>query len=93
MIQFVAVVIVLAFSACTCWTIAKAFDGDSLLNPWSFLSFLLVSIAGTVLLLAAQEEEQKGPCLHYETQMYWNAGVKAMMPARVCTQRAEWIKE
>ncbi|QZP24185.1 hypothetical protein [Pseudomonas mosselii] len=43
------------------------------------------------LLYAAKAESDKGPCLHYETQMHWNAATKTMMPARVCVDRGEWV--
>ena len=90
---FIVVVLFLGFFVLLGWLITKAMDSDSLFNPFSFASFLMAAIGLTVLIYAAEMEESKGPCLNYETQIYWNSATKTMMPARVCTQRAEWIKE
>jgi len=38
-------------------------------------------------------EESKGPCVKYETKMYYNAATKTMMPAKVCVERGEWEEE
>lgn len=35
----------------------------------------------------------KRPCMKYETEYVYNSEVKAMMPARVCVEYGEWIKE
>lgn len=71
---------------------SRAMDSDSLLNKWSLASFLWASVCLAVALQASISQEEKGPCLHYETQMHWNAGTKTMMPARVCVSRGEWVK-
>ncbi|QZA71294.1 hypothetical protein AH02_52 [Pseudomonas phage AH02] len=93
MIEFIYVSGVLAYFILIAYTFAMAFDDcESLINPWSFACFFLCAIAGTVFVIAGSMEEERGPCIHYETQLYWNASAKAMMPARVCTQRAEWVK-
>lgn len=90
---FVSVVIILAYLAATMWAVIQAIEREALFGPYSVLAFMLIAVGLSVLVYAAARDEEKGPCLHYETQLYWNASVKAMMPARVCTQRAEWIKE
>ena len=38
------------------------------------------------------ESNNIGPCVKYETQMYYNAATKTMMPARVCIERGEWVE-
>lgn len=52
--------------------------------------FWIVSLA--VFFYLADESNNKGPCVKYETQMHYNAAVKTMMPARVCVQRGEWVE-
>ena len=39
------------------------------------------------------KDEEKGPCAQYETQLYYNAATKTMMPAKVCVLRGEWVEE
>ena len=39
----------------------------------------------------AIQQDAKGPCVHYEMQLYYNAATKTMMPAKVCTIRGEWV--
>ena len=39
------------------------------------------------------ENAQSGPCLSWETRMYYNAPTRTMRPVRVCTSRGEWIDE
>lgn len=90
---FIGVVIVLGYLVLLCWLMARAIDYDSLFNRCSYAAFILAAVGCTVLVYAAASEESTGPCLHYETQMYWNASTKSMMPARVCTLRAEWVEE
>lgn len=70
----------------------QAFIQDYLVNPWmgAFLIWAVFIVA--VLIAAADQDEKKGPCLRYETSMYWNSGTKTMMPARICVERAEWVK-
>lgn len=46
----------------------------------------------SVLIYAAKQENEKGPCLEYQTKMAWNAATKTTMPARVCVERGEWVK-
>lgn len=90
---FFGVVIVLAYLVLTSWAALKAAEQSSLFGPYGGLAFLLAAVGLSVFVYAASVEEEKGPCLHYETEMYWNASVKAMMPARVCTLRAEWVEQ
>ena len=52
--------------------------------------FWIVSLA--VFFYFVGELNNKGPCVKYETQMYYNPATKTMMPARVCVQRGEWEK-
>lgn len=52
--------------------------------------FWIVTFA--FLCYAADESDNKGPCVKYETQMHYNPAVKLMMPARVCVQRGEWVE-
>lgn len=70
----------------------KAFLCESLLNVWSISAFAVTSFFLGLIMYASSEDEANGPCIQYETQMYWNAGAKTMMPARSCTMRAEWVK-
>lgn len=90
---FVTVVIILAYFVATLWAAFKAIDREKLFCPHGVLAFMLIAIGLSILAYAFDIDEKKGPCLHYETQMYWNASVKSMMPARVCTQRAEWVEQ
>lgn len=52
--------------------------------------FWIVSLA--VVFYFVDEENNKGPCVKYETQMHYNPAVKMMMPARVCVLRGEWVE-
>lgn len=87
----IAGAIAVAVIAITATLMIQAFCQDSLLNPWmaGFLVWSVFVFAG--MIAASAKEEQKGPCLRYETSMYWNAATKTMMPARVCVERAEWV--
>ena len=38
------------------------------------------------------KENERGPCVQYETQMHYNAATKTTMPARVCVLRGEWVE-
>ena len=89
---FIAVVVVLAALILAGFLLMRAADSYSLFSSWSILAFLWLAICLSVIAQAAIDEEERGPCLSYETQMYWNAGTKSMMPARICVQRAEWVK-
>lgn len=92
MIVFISVVICLAALTFAGFLLIRASDSNSLFSIWTISAFLWIAICMSVVASAAIEEEERGPCLSYETQMYWNAGTKSMMPARVCVQRAEWVK-
>ena len=77
------------------WTM-DSFISDS---SWLFRAAMLLTtiafwagiITGMVYL--SNEEEKKGPCVEYETQMHYNPALKMMMPAKVCTKRGEWVNE
>lgn len=90
---FVTVVIFLAYVVAMMWAFFQALERNRLFGRYSVLTFILVAVGLSIFVYAAARDKEKGPCLHYETQLYWNASVKAMMPARVCTQRAEWVEQ
>ena len=78
-----------------CYTTFKAmgaaFDYG---NPlWIAAAFVLWAAVIGFMINAYDSEENKGPCLRYETSMYYNAGTKTMMPARRCAERAEWVQQ
>ena len=50
---------------------------------------LFMVIAPMVFLIS--KEQEKGPCVAYETQLHYNAATKTMMPAKVCVNRGEWV--
>jgi hypothetical protein len=69
-----------------------AFEQDSLANPYSFSGLALAIGFIALMLYAGDEADKQGPCLRYETSMYYNSATKTMMPARRCVERAEWVK-
>jgi len=59
---------------------------------------IIVALASWAAFIAgiafgASKAEEKGPCAQYETQLYYNAATKTMMPAKVCVLRGEWVEE
>lgn len=84
-------IFVVSFIALGCFLVVKAADEYTLMNPYSFGAFAWAVLLVAALSYAAAHEDDKGPCLRYETSMYWNAATKTMMPARVCVERAEWV--
>jgi hypothetical protein len=75
------------------WTFAafQAFCADSIKARW-ICGAIAVALMAWVLGLMI-EEGSSGPCVQWETQMHYNSATKSMMPARVCVNRGEWIKE
>lgn len=77
------------------WTMACFVDHSN----WLFRSGMLLAticfwaaiITGMVYL--SKEENKKGPCVEYGTQMHYNPALKMMMPTKVCTKRGEWVNE
>lgn len=92
MMIFVACMVIIGVLIALVFLTGRAMDSGSLLNKWSISAFLLGSACLAVVMQASISQEDKGPCLQYETQMYWNSGTKNMMPARVCVSRGEWVK-
>lgn len=72
-----------AIDCCFDWNTPKA---------WAVVAVVCWAIVLGGVFHVAVQEENKGPCLRYETSMYYNAGTKTMMPARRCAERAEWVQ-
>lgn len=70
--------------------VGRAMDGDGLLYIAGAAVMTVLTVA--VVIGAASEEEDKGPCLRYDTKWSYNASTKTTMPYRVCVERGEWIK-
>jgi len=64
----------------------KAVDKES-----APLGILCAFICIGPLMFLISKEEEKGPCVAYETQLHYNAATKTMMPAKVCVNRGEWV--
>lgn len=73
------------------WLIVQALDGYRLRGLYALAAFLYWSVAIGGLVFAMAQKTEQGPCVTWETQMYYNAALKMMMPARVCTLRGEWV--
>ena len=80
--------------ACIVWlmfiTISAINEGGIVRIAAAFLSWSCM-IAG--IAYTGSQADEKGPCVQYETQLYYNAATKTMMPANVCVLRGEWIEE
>lgn len=85
----IASVVVIVLLLIGCWLVGEAFESRSYLVVSIFYWSVLAAGVGLVV----QSEEEKGPCVQYETQLHFNAATKTMMPARVCILRGEWIEE
>lgn len=70
--------------------VARALDGDGLLYIIGAAVMTVLTVA--VVIGAASQEEEEGPCLKKETSYAYNAGTKTMMPYTKCVERGEWIK-
>jgi hypothetical protein len=68
----------------------RALDGEGLLYIIGTAVIAVLTVA--VIIGAASQEEDKGPCLKKETSYTYNAGTKTMMPYTKCVERGEWIK-
>lgn len=74
-----------------CWLIVQALDGYRLRGPYTVAAFIYWSVALGGLFYVIGQQAASGPCVTWETQMHYNATLKMMMPARVCTLRGEWV--
>lgn len=88
---FLACLVIVVALFGLCWITFKAADSE-MDEPWPWLALLGWAGLLTLIVMACMQDEQKGPCVSYETQIHWNAATKTMMPARICVQRGEWIK-
>jgi hypothetical protein len=70
--------------------VGRALDGDGLLYIIGAAVMTVLTVA--VVIGAASQEEEEGPCLKKETSYAYNAGTKTMMPYTKCVERGEWIK-
>jgi hypothetical protein len=61
-------------------------------KAWLVLAVLSWSLLVAGIAYSEVQEGNKGPCLRYETSMYFNASTKTMLPARRCAERAEWVQ-
>jgi hypothetical protein len=67
----------------------RALDGEGLLYIIGAAVMTVLTVA--VVIGAASQEENKGPCLKKETAYTYNAGTKTMMPYTKCVDRGEWV--
>jgi hypothetical protein len=67
-----------------------ALNEDGLLYILGAVVMTVITVA--IIIGAASQEENKGPCVKYETQLSYNAATKTTMPYRVCAERGEWVK-
>lgn len=90
---FIVATVFVGYLAILCFVVFYGLDNDW--NGWAVTAFATVWLTlGFGFLFGMMiEEEASGPCLAYETQMYYNAGTKTMIPARVCVNRAEWVQQ
>lgn len=70
----------------------RAAESESFFNYWTVGAFVYWVLAFSLVIGGISHQEEKGPCLQYETTMQWNPAAKTMMPAKYCTLRAEWVK-
>ncbi len=70
--------------------VGRALDGEGL--PYIIGAAVMAVLTVAVVIGAASQEEEEGPCLKKETSYAYNAGTKTMMPYTKCVERGEWIK-
>ena len=77
------------------WILLLFFFAGRALNGEGFLYIIgaavMTVLTVAVLIGAASQEEDKGPCLKKETSYAYNAGTKTMMPYTKCVERGEWV--
>lgn len=60
------------------------------------LIWIIGGVIGLILCLATAlwglNQKDNKPCVHYETNMQYNAATKTIMPMRYCAQYGEWVK-
>lgn len=88
----IVVTLFVAYLALLAWLTNRAFDSESWFSPASILAMAMLVMGLSVLVYAQQQEDNKGPCVEYRTEMQWNPATKTMMPARFCVNRGEWVK-
>ena len=89
MSAFLIAVTIVGTFALLMFLIARASDSDNPM-PWGVGIAALLVVVFWVFISAAQADEDKGPCLRYETRMMSTG--KTVMPYRVCVERGEWVK-
>lgn len=66
----------------------RALDRGRWISGWSIWFLIWLAAMLSVVAAASSQEDKKGPCARYETQMFFNG--KTMHPARKCVDRWEW---
>jgi len=52
-----------------------------------FLSTIVCIVMNSFYLGLIVQDEEKNPCIKYETQLYFDAATKMIMPIQVCVER------
>lgn len=91
MMYLLLATIIVAWCALAMWLLIWVVDNPEPKHLIIGAAFVIATL--TVIFNATGSSNSKGPCVSYETQMYYNAATKTMMPARVCVLRGEWINE
>ena len=74
------------------WNLSKALDTfeKNVARKHYIAAAVLVIVGITLLTYLAIEQEEKAPCVKYNSIMQYNAATKTIMPVRYCVLRGEW---
>lgn len=76
------------------FVIMDAHVKDRIENATAYISiFAWCVISFAVIFFSMANEEQRGPCLRYETVTAYDPATKTTRPAKHCVDRAEWIEQ
>ena len=88
---FVISFFVISYIFIMCYMFYRHLEHDSIVC--ALISFFMLVFLFGAIIQGSIKENERGPCVKYETQMHFNAATKTTMPARVCVLRGEWVDE